>query len=212
MQEIWKDVVGYEGYYQISNKGNLRSVTRIIDHGIQGKLRKVNGKTKKLMQNRLGYKMVRLYKNGKGENFKIHRLVATAFIPNPNNLPEVNHIDCNPSNNIVENLEWVSHRDNMIHAGKNGRLAVPESAKSKLGLKTKELFSIPIMGINLKTGETQYFESITAAGRAGFREGCISLCCQNKRKSHKGYNWVILPPADLAILKQEWGKSTPQGQ
>lgn len=99
MEEIWKDVIGYEGFYEVSNLGNIRSVTRIK-----------KGKTLKPLKRSHGYLAIQLW--GKGGNsrgfktFSIHRLVAEAFIPNPNNYLEVNHIDEDKTNNKVENLEW----------------------------------------------------------------------------------------------------------
>ena len=97
MKEIWKDISGYEGLYQVSNLGDVRSLNY-----------RRNGELKLLKQatNKQGYKQISLYKNGKIKTYKVHRLVAIAFIPNPNNLPVVNHKDENPSNNNVNNLEW----------------------------------------------------------------------------------------------------------
>lgn len=104
--EIWKDVVGYEGYYEVSNLGNVRSVTRVK-----------KGKQLKPIERRHGYLAVQLHGKGGNERgfkaFSIHRLVAEAFISNPNNYPEVNHIDEDKSNNRVDNLEWVTHKQNM---------------------------------------------------------------------------------------------------
>ena len=108
--EIWKDVKGYEGEYQISNKGRLKSI-RYIE--------KYSGIVEKVMKpgnNGRGYMTTMIGRNGNVKSVKIHRLVAEAFIPNPENLPEVNHIDGNKKNNCVENLEWVTHQGNMVHA------------------------------------------------------------------------------------------------
>lgn len=104
--EEWKSVVGYEGYYEVSSLGNVRSITRVK-----------KGKVLKPLKRQHGYLGIQLH--GKGGNkrgfktFSVHRLVAEAFIPNPNNYPEINHIDENKSNNRVENLEWVTHKQNM---------------------------------------------------------------------------------------------------
>lgn len=100
----WVSVIGYEGLYSVSNDGHVVSVKRnkLLK---QNKHRRVNG-----------YYIVRLSKFGKAKQFLVHRLVATAFIPNPNNKPEVNHIDRNKLNNISDNLEWVTHQENIKHS------------------------------------------------------------------------------------------------
>ena len=105
--EIWKDIKGYEGLYQISNKGRVKSLNY-----------RRTGKEKILISSDdgKGYLCVKLCKNNKIKNHKIHRLVAQAFLPNPDNLPEVNHQDTNTSNNCVENLEWCTHAYNMHYS------------------------------------------------------------------------------------------------
>lgn len=97
MKEIWKEIEDYEGEYEVSNLGNVRS----LNYRRSGEIKLLKQYTDKK-----GYKYVRLSKNGKGKIYKIHRLVAMAFIPNPDNLPIVNHIDECKSNNMVSNLEW----------------------------------------------------------------------------------------------------------
>ena len=108
MSKKWKDISGYEGYYQVSNFGEVRTV----GHKYQRKgFHKI-----KLHNNRNGYWLADLHKNNLYKSKAIHRLVAKAFIPNPNNFPEVNHIDGNKANNCVDNLEWVSKSQNKWHA------------------------------------------------------------------------------------------------
>ena len=113
--ETWKDIVGYEGWYQVSDMGNVRSLTRtFVD--IMGRTRTHKGRVLKLSENSDGYKSQNLLKFGESKGFKVHRLVAMAFIPNPENKPEVNHKDGVKSNNIKDNLEWATHIENMRHA------------------------------------------------------------------------------------------------
>ena len=117
--EIWKDVVGYEGLYEISNLGNVRSVkrTRII-HDKRGRDFEAPLPEKLLSTistDKTRYLGVMLYQNGEKKRYLIHRLVAEAFVPNPNGLKEVNHIDENTKNNKADNLEWVTHKQNMNH-------------------------------------------------------------------------------------------------
>ena len=104
--EIWKDIKDYEGLYQISNYGRVKSLPRMM------KKRKCEEIIKTPSVLPKGYLKVSLCKNGEIKYYFIHRLVAEMFIPNPNNLPCVNHKDCNTSNNNVNNLEWVTHKEN----------------------------------------------------------------------------------------------------
>lgn len=113
--EEWRDVVGYEGFYQVSNLGRIRSLDREIKHK-NGKVFKANGKLLTITYSGNNYGRVILYKNGKNSAKLIHRLVAGAFIPNVNNLKEVNHKDLDKTNNAVQNLEWVSPKQNTQHA------------------------------------------------------------------------------------------------
>lgn len=101
MKEVWKDIIGYENLYRISNTGKVYSL--ISNKVLSGNLRS-------------GYKNVQLNKNGKRKNFQVHRLVAIHFINNPNNLPIVNHIDFCRINNNVSNLEWVTQKENINHS------------------------------------------------------------------------------------------------
>ena len=113
--EVWKDVVGYEGLYQVSNYGNVKMLGRIAeDTGKGGTPRKRYFKPRmmKLQLNKQGYWTVGLQKNGRGKTHLVSRIVAEAFIPNPDNLPCVNHKDEDSKNNYVENLEWCTRAYN----------------------------------------------------------------------------------------------------
>lgn len=101
-QEIWKDIPGYEGFYQVSNLGNVK-----------GLYRRCYGRYLSPAKNSKGYRYVCLYREGKAKCMKVYRLVAIAFLPNPNNLPEVDHINGLRDNDIASNLRWVSHKDNV---------------------------------------------------------------------------------------------------
>lgn len=123
MEEIWKDINGYEGYYQVSNFGNIKSLERIIENsGTHTGYYKIKERVLKPRENkkRSGYYELSLKKDGVEKRFKVHRLVACAFIDNPDNKTEVNHIDGDKSNNHVSNLEWVTGKENKEHAWKTG--------------------------------------------------------------------------------------------
>lgn len=110
MKEKWKDIEGYEGFYQISNMGRVKSL------GGQCGTVKRKEKIRSTSLTKDGYEKIRLNSQGKDTTKRIHRLVAEAFIPNPNNKDTVNHIDGNKQNNIETNLEWVDRSEQMIHA------------------------------------------------------------------------------------------------
>ena len=107
MNEIWKPVLNYEGYYEVSNCGNVRSIDRIITD-INGNAYHYKSKQLKPGKNKDGYLQVGISKNGKTNSYYIHILVAIAFIPNVDNKPTVNHKDGIKTNNCIENLEWVT--------------------------------------------------------------------------------------------------------
>lgn len=114
MREIWKDVQGYKGQYQVSNLGRVKSLKRKLENGRTVSEKILNSSSKKKTQD--GYLMVALA----GRTFRVNRLVATAFIPNPDNKPVVNHIDGNKENNKADNLEWATISENMLHAYRCG--------------------------------------------------------------------------------------------
>ena len=119
-KQIWKDIPNYEGKYQVSNTGRVRS----LNYNRTGKI-----KVRKQGKDKLGYKSVFLCKDGKNKGYLVHRLVALAFIPNPNNYPVINHKDENPSNNYYKNLEWCTQEYNCNYG--NCRKKMSEARKGK---------------------------------------------------------------------------------
>ena len=164
MNEEWRDIEGYEGLYQVSNLGRVRSLNCRGHKGCIGILTpRLDGK---------GYEMVALYKEGKARNTKVHRLVAQAFIPNPNNYPQVNHKDEDKTNNNVDNLEWCTNEYNHNYGTRNERVAKSLSKKV----------------ICITTGEI--FNSMREACRKyDINTGRMTECCQGKRKTAGGYKW-----------------------
>lgn len=148
--EIWVDVKGYEGLYKVSNKGRIKSLARGYknQYGEFGakkefiKTQKLNCFNKENKQER-GYYVVNLARDDRGKWIRVHRLVAEAFIPNPEDKKEVNHKDGNKLNNNVSNLEWVTHQENCFHAWRTGlRADCEEERRSKIKEKNKKLKTI----------------------------------------------------------------------
>ena len=168
MEEVWKDIEGYEGLYQVSNYGRIKSLSRIDARGHKRK-----EKILKLIHDKDGYLLVNLYKNNKVKIHSVHRVVAQAFIPNPDNLPEVNHKIDNfehRSDNRVENLEWCTHEYNCNYGTRNEKLS--ESNKGKNSKKVKCITTNEVFN-SIKDAEEKY----------GVSHQNISKCCKGKYKS-----------------------------
>ena len=172
LQEIWKDINGYNGRYQISNMGRLKSFAQ---DGINGKIKSGN-KTHK------GYLSTLLYDDdGNKHWYPIHRLVASVFIPNPDNLPQVNHKDEDKTNNAVSNLEWCSNDYNVNYGTRNKR--VSESNRCCPTTSAK-IFSID------KNGVKQVYDSIGEAERqTGLPHPNIVRALKGRRPTCGGYKW-----------------------
>lgn len=123
---IWKDVVGFEEFYQVSNTGEVRSKDRKVPSRNPHKFSTRKGRILRQMTQRHGYKKVSLTRSVTEKfNVNVHRAVAEAFIPNPDNKPYVNHMDCDKGNNHVDNLEWVTAQENTRHAIDNNLIPPP---------------------------------------------------------------------------------------
>lgn len=178
MEEIFKEINGYEGYYEVSNNGKIRR-TKYYDNG--NKKRHNIPYYLKPAIDKDGYFRVSLSKNYKYKRFFIHRLVAQTFIPNPNNYPCVNHIDGNKSNNNVNNLEWCTIAYNNIHALNNG-------------LKNMKIHNWKTSKIVEKYDlNGNFIESYKSSGEAGrvnkISSENIRNCCRGEVKTYKGYIW-----------------------
>lgn len=154
--EIWKDIEGYEDLYEVSDEGRIRNKNT-------GRILKPN-KTHK------GYLQVKLCKDGGKVGYSIHRLVAKAFIPNPDNYPQVNHIDEDKTNNNVNNLEWCTNQYNVVHS--------IHKLSKKVGqyFPNGKLFAI-------------YNSSMEAERQTGISSGNICQCCLGNLKSAGGFIW-----------------------
>lgn len=159
---MWKDIKGYEGYYQINELGDVRSLDRVVVCGDKGGLMTRKGRIMDKVVNKDGYLNVGLSKFDKRKIYRIHRLVAETFLPNPENKPQVNHIDNDRKNNNVENLEWVTISENMYHAYRHGDLSKKgeKNGRSKLTEeKVKEIRLKYKNGISRKELSEQYMVS-----------------------------------------------------
>lgn len=171
IEEIWKDINDYEELYQISNLGNIKSLNRVLKDNRVWKERIM-----KPVKDKDGYFCVNLYKNNKTKRFKVHRLVAQAFIPNPDNLPCVNHKDEDKTNNNVENLEWCTHEYNSNYGTAIERM-------------TKTL-SNPVLQLMKDGSLVRVWPSVMEVERQlHFSNSYISACCRGKRHSAYGYKW-----------------------
>lgn len=171
--ETWKDIKGYENLYQVSNMGRVKSLKRLIlsptgNYYSKEKIMTIN------QNDGIGYVKIRLFKNSKSKPVRIHRLVAEAFIPNPENKKDVNHKNGIKHDNRAENLEWATRSENEIHSVK------------VLGKKhfTKKTMCV-------ETGEV--FNSITeAAKRYNTACNCITRVLTGKRKTYNKKHWIYL--------------------
>ena len=158
--EIWRDIDGYNGLYQISNKGRVKRLLGPSERIL------------KLWDNGRGYLRVYLTKENTSKYIRVHRLVARAFIPNPHNLPEVNHKDENKKNNYVENLEWCDRRYNVNYGSRNERVSKKILQYSKSGEFIRE------------------WQGAREVERVlGIDNSHINACCRGKQKSAYGFIW-----------------------
>jgi len=165
--EEWRDIPGYEGFYKISNKGGVFSVKR--------------NKVLKPSYTHVGYLHITLYNRKSEKTYSVHRLVAMAFIPNPYNLPCINHKDEVKDNNDVSNLEWCTHSYNNHYGTARQRLR-----KSHLNHKS---LSVPVLCI-LEGKIIKEYPSIREAQRmTGIKNQNIVTCCQGKTKTAGGFEW-----------------------
>lgn len=173
--EIWKEIPGYEGYYMASNIGRLKSLERMVDV-VPGQTRVQYSRILKTRIHKNGYSNITL-QSKKTLKTLAHRLIALAFIPNPDNKRCVNHINGVKTDNRAENLEWATHSENVAHARATG--LQPEFCGQK-----------PVLQTTLNGDVIRIWKSQTEARKiGGFNNECISLCCHGKQEQHKGYRW-----------------------
>ena len=191
MLEIWRTAIYkgviYEGLYKVSNLGKILSLNykntgraELLNPGNDGG----------------GYLQVCLSKNRKGKMCKVHRIIAETFLPNPDNLPEINHKDENKTNNFVflnedgsvdkekSNIEWKNHRDNCNHGTRNERIAKANKIAHTNGKLSKK-----VLQFTLDDEFVREWPSASECGRNGFNQGHVSACCRGEEKTYKGFKW-----------------------
>ena len=169
--EEWKTIDGFDGMYLISNYGRIKSL---------------KGKEERILKTAMsrGYKQVNLYYNSKHHKYKVHRLVAMYFIPNPNNYPVVNHIDECKTNNHVSNLEWCTVEYNNNYGNRLNKVRKTMKGKTPSN-KKKDIIQLTLDGKYIKI-----WDSIREIQRElNYNNSCISQCCNGKLKSSYGYKW-----------------------
>lgn len=188
--EIWKPVVGYEGLYEVSSMGRVRSLDRRISYISRTQEGKEYTTThthkSKLMKqhnNHFGYKVIALCMDGKYRTYMVHRLVAEAFIPNPNNYPVVNHKDENKQNNCVENLEWCTQQYNINYGNGNIR-RIDTRNQNKSYHYQREVGQYTLDGVLIK--------KYPSASDTGYCRESIRDCCNGRQKTAYGYKWGYL--------------------
>lgn len=183
MKEMWVDVLGYEGLYKVSNLGRVKSLDRVSRDG-----RTRRGRIISTKENNRGYAQVHLCKNGSCKMKLLHRLVAEAFIQNPNNLPQVNHKDEDKSNNCAINLEWCTNLYNRRY-GTGYQRSVDGHDYKKISDANKK----PVIQYDLKMNEIcrwpSVLEAVKSVGKDHRSSSYISRACSGKRNQAYGYVW-----------------------
>lgn len=173
MEEIWKDIKEYEGIYQVSNLGRIKNFKNEIHASSVDKY---------------GYLQTILYYKVRPKCFRVHRLVAEAFIPNPENKPQVNHIDGNKKNNRVDNLEWCTNQENINHAWKTGLFSnMSEAIIASNRNRTKTIKQYDLNNNFIK----EWNSIISAATYYNISRSSIGACINNKQKTSGGYIWKL---------------------
>ena len=188
MKEAWKDIEGYEGLYQISNLGRVKS----LNYNKTGK-----PKIMKSHLNSRGYYVVALSKCGAHASKYIHVLLAQAFIPNPEGKPTVDHINRNKTDNRIENLRWATRLEQTLNCDPETNRRSAETKRKngdyeKLKEMNKELKGKAVIGISLDDGHVIAYETIRTAKKDGFDSSGICACCKGKKKQYKGYVWKYI--------------------
>lgn len=193
--EEWRDVVGFEGLYMVSSFGRVISLERIIGthnknaHSTNHRLLSPNYISQGKISKRQIY---HLYKGRKiRKAITAHRIVAYAFIPNPENYPQIDHIDGDPTNNNIKNLRWCTQSTNIENPiTKNRRKSTKGTYNTSRSKKIVQIENETVINT---------FNSASEAERSGYNRICISLCCNNKISQHRGFKWMFFSDYETLI-------------
>ena len=186
--EIWKDIEGFEGLYKVSNEGNVKSFDRIVKYK-DGRSRFQKGRILKQYVFENFYPRVNLVRNGKSFPFLTHRLVAIAFIPNPENKPEVNHIDGVKTHNYPENLVWNTGSENMRHAQSTGLNDIHKAVNKSSKLRQRKVEKLDDDGNVIETFNSAK-EALQSLKKRE-HDGNIGRACRTGIKAY-GFKWRYL--------------------
>lgn len=196
--EIWKDIIGYEGLYAISNFGRVVSFQRYVVGSRRSCMRinphRVMSICKSSTRNG-GYMHLYLRNNDGKRLWYIHRLLAIHFIPNPNNYKEVDHIDGNPHNNSLCNLRWVTHKSNQ-----NNPVTIE---RFKRMYKPKEHYYNSIKIVRILGKSMKIYNSVSSAVKEGFSRWHIIKCCKGETESYNGERWMYLSDYEALVNKSK---------
>lgn len=181
--EIWKDIIGYQDRYQISNFGNVKSLERLKKSGFGYQL--VKESILKGFIDKQGYHIVDLKIDNIRKHFRVHRLVAIHFIPNPDNLPEVNHKDENPNNNHVDNLEWCDGKYNCNYGTRVERCTNNRDYDMIAKKRRKIVYQYDLQGNLIRVWES----ALEIKKVLGIDNSTIAKCCKSVSKQYSGFLW-----------------------
>jgi hypothetical protein len=181
MLEEWKDVVGYEGLYEVSNTGKVRSLDRIVfQKNMYKTIKRIYpGRLLSQKKDEYGYYDVGLSKNGKIRTYRTHRIVAQAFIPNEKNLPQVNHKDENPSNNHADNLEWCTAKYNVNYGTRTERMSKTNTGR-KFSEERKRHISESLKGKRAGASNNMFGKHHSEEAKQKIREKAIAQWIRQK--------------------------------
>lgn len=180
MNENWVPINGFEGLYSVSDHGRIRTETRLTPRNIL-----ITQKIKELEDGGNGYLKVKLSLGGVKYGFWVHRIVASHFIANPNQKKEVNHIDSNPKNNHVSNLEWVTPSENMKHLVRMGRSNIHRISKISQANRRRKIIQMDVSGNVIRR-----WDSVTEAAKEyGTTTGDICSALNGRQKTSRGFKW-----------------------
>lgn len=181
-EEVWKDIKGYEGLYQVSNKGRVKSLSRTVSRKRFGDYEKPESILKN-QKHSGGYMKVSLCADNKITNKFVHRLVGEAFLEKIESQDQINHKNEDKTDNNTGNLEWCDGFYNNNYGTKTERQKDSEYLKGKMKA---------VRGVNIKTGETLIFESVKSTETKGFKRRGVRNCLNGENKQHHGYRWEYI--------------------